>query len=445
MSGITCKFGGTSLADAACVIQVERIINANPDRRFIVPSAPGKRNPKDRKITDLLYAWHNLALEGLDPAEPQRIIAERFNKLADDLGVDFDTQAILDDIDSQLSGLADDPKKHMHAKPDFMASRGEYINGRLIAAYFNATFLDPADYIKFTKGGRLDPASYDLLAEKLQGDGLFVVPGFYGSLPDGRIKTFSRGGSDVTGSIVARASRSSVYENWTDVSGFRMTDPRVVPHAKRIEEITYKELRELSYMGASVLHDEAIFPVLDMDIPIQIRNTWEPNSPGTLIVGKRESEYPVCGIAGQGGFSMINIEKTLMNKERGFGFKVLQVLEENGVSWEHMPTGIDTISIIIKDEELDGQGEELLDAIKARCNPDYIDLESGYAMIATVGQGMNNHVGVAGRLCTALAEAEVNLEVIDQGSSEMNIILGVYEEDLPKALEVIYNAFHDWK
>ncbi len=445
MSGITCKFGGTSLADAACVIQVERIIKANPDRRFIVPSAPGKRNPKDRKITDLLYAWHGLALQGLDPVEPKQIIAERFNQLADDLGVDFDTKAILDNIDAQLQGLADDPEKHMHAKPDFMASRGEYINGRLLAAYLDATFVDPADSIKFTKSGRLNPDSYELLGTHLKGDGLYVVPGFYGSLPDGRIKTFSRGGSDVTGAVVARASGSSLYENWTDVSGFRMTDPRVVSNAKRIEEITYKELRELSYMGASVLHDEAIYPVRDVNIPIQIRNTWEPNSPGTLIVNERVSDQPVCGIAGQGGFSMINIEKALMNKEKGFGFKVLQVLEENGVSWEHMPTGIDTISVVIKDEELNGKGDDLIEEIKARCNPDQIDLESGFAMIATVGQGMNNHIGVAGRLCSALAEAKVNLEVIDQGSSEMNIILGVYEADLPRALEVIYNAFQDWK
>jgi aspartate kinase len=326
-----------------------------------------------------------------------------------------------------------------------MASRGEYLCGRLMAEYLAAAFVDPAECIQFDEEGLLDTVSYELLGRRLEGPGLFVVPGFYGSTPDGRVKTFSRGGSDITGSIVARAACSSLYENWTDVSGFRMADPRIVPNAKHIAEITYAELRELSYMGASVLHDEAIFPVREPGIPINIRNTKAPEDPGTLIVRSRESTTPVVGIAGRRDFTMINIEKALMNKEIGFGRRVLSVLEEHGVSFEHMPTGIDTISLIVQDGQLANHGAAVLKGIERTCQPDRVTLAPGLALIATVGQGMNHHVGVAGRLCTALAEAGVNLRVINQGSSEMNIIVGVEESDLEKAVRTIYNAFETWK
>ena len=318
MSAITCKFGGSSLADAACIRTAQQIIQANPKRRYIVPSAPGKRDAGDKKITDLLYAWHNIAHEGLDASEPKRIIGERFSELAQELGVTFDIQKHLEEIAENVT---------KYKKPDYMASRGEYLNGRLMAELLQAKFVDPAEYIRFDGAGHLDPATYTVLGERLNGEGLYVIPGFYGATPDGAIKTFSRGGSDITGSIVARASGSELYENWTDVSGFRMTDPRIVPEAKRIEEITYQELRELSYMGATVLHDEAIFPVRDVGVPINIRNTKDPESPGTLIKPDRESSAPVCGVAGRPGFTMINIEKTFMNKERGFGMRVLSVLE----------------------------------------------------------------------------------------------------------------------
>ncbi len=435
MGDITCKFGGSSLADASCFRQVEKIIRANPKRRFIVPSAPGKRTPSDKKITDLLYAWHNMAKQGLDASEPATIIAARFSELARELGVRFDIEKLLAEIAAQVT---------KHATPDYMASRGEYLNGRLMAEVLQATFVDPAECIKFSKSGDLDPATYAVLGEKLEGPGLFVVPGFYGSLPSGEIKTFSRGGSDISGSIVARAAHSELYENWTDVSGFRMADPRVVPEAKRIEEITYQELRELSYMGATVLHDEAIYPVRELKIPINILNTKEPDSPGTLIVADRESKHPVCGIAGRAGFSMINIEKTLMNKERGFGFRVLDVLEGFGIAWEHMPTGIDDLSLIIRDEELGDLGDKVLAELSKRCEPDDISLTPGLAMIATVGKGMNHHVGVAARLCGALAGAGVNIRVLDQGASEMNIIIGVEEQDLARAVRAIYYAFESW-
>lgn len=436
MSGITCKFGGSSLADAACIRQAIDIIRANPDRRFIVPSAPGKRHAEDKKITDLLYAWHSMARQGLDASEPAEIIAERFTELARELGVRFDIAPHLDQIAAEVA---------RDEAPDFMASRGEYLNGLLMAEALDATFVDPAHFIKFDRMGRLDTASYDLLGAQLAGGALFVVPGFYGSDADGRVKTFSRGGSDITGAIVARASRSRLYENWTDVSGFRMADPRIVQGARHIEEITYQELRELSYSGATVLHDEAIFPVREAAIPINIRNTRDPEHPGTTILAERESRQAVCGIAGRRGLTMINIEKSFMNKERGFGLKVLTVLQDYDVAWEHMPTGIDTISLIVRDEELNGKGAEVVAEIRERCKTDDVSLAPGLGIIATVGVGMNRHIGTAARLCGALADAGVNLRVIDQGSSEMNIIVGVDEKDLEKAVRAIYNAFESWK
>jgi len=435
VSGITCKFGGTSLADAACVRQMVEILRAHPGRRFIVPSAPGKRHAGDKKITDLLYTWHNMARQGLDVSEPCSLIAERFSELARELNLTFDVDAHLNEIAARVTDFEE---------PDFMASRGEYLNGRLIAELLEATFVDPAECIRFDGIGRLDPVTYKLLAKRLEGPGLFVVPGFYGATPDGHIKTFSRGGSDITGSIVARASGSSLYENWTDVCGFRMADPRIVRDAKWIEEITYQELRELSYMGATVLHDEAIFPVRELGIPINIRNTKEPDHPGTTIVPRRESRQVVCGIAGRAGFTMFNMEKTFMNKERGFGLRVLSVLEELDVAWEHMPTGIDTLSLIVRDEELGQKGDALREELTERCKPDNISITPGIAIIATVGVGMNHMIGVAARLCGALAEAGVNLRVIDQGSSEMNIIVGVEERDLAPAVHAIYGAFEDW-
>ena len=435
MQRITCKFGGSSLADASCIRDAAAIIKADPARRFVVPSAPGKRSADDKKITDLLYAWHNMARQGLDASEPQKIIEERFNGLARELGVSFDVRPCLAEIAQRAN---------QDEAPDYMASRGEYLNGRLIAELLDAEFVDPAECILFKESGDLNPDTYAKLGARLDGPGLYVIPGFYGALPDGSIKTFSRGGSDVTGAIVARASKSDLYENWTDVSGFCMTDPRMVPSAKRIEEITYRELRELSYMGATVLHDEAIFPVREPGIPIHIRNTKAPESPGTMIVPKRETTVPVVGIAGRAGFSMFNIEKALMNKEHGFGRKVLSIFEEQGVSWEHMPTGIDTISIIVRDDEMRGKGDAIQEAIQRQLAPDEISLTSGLAIIATVGQGMNHHIGVAARLTGAMAQNRINLRVIDQGSSEMNIIIGVEASDLERAVCAIYDAFKDW-
>ncbi len=434
MGFITCKFGGSSLADTACFRKAEAIIRSDPNRRFIVPSAPGMRSENDKKITDLLYAWHGLAQQGLDASQPRGIISARFEQLATELGIPFDVHKHMQQIAAE---------GEQHPEPDYMASRGEYLNGLLMAQLLNATFVDPAECILFDEEGALDSKTYAALAKRLKGDGLFVVPGFYGAMPDGRIKTFSRGGSDVTGAIVARASNSTLYENWTDVSGFRMADPKVVPHARRIAEVTYRELRELSYMGAKVLHDEAIFPVREKGIPINIRNTHDPDALGTMIVPQRVSTEPVCGIAARRGFSMITIEKALMNRELGFGRRVLTILEEFGISFEHMPSSIDTISVIVRDDLLGNHGPAILKTIERRCEPDRVELAHGLALIATVGQGMAGRIGIAAKLMGTLAEAHVNIRVIDQGSSENNIIVGVEENDLATAVCAIYDAFSD--
>jgi len=432
MPAITAKFGGTSLADAENIRRSISIVQASPERRFVVPSAPGKRHAKDIKVTDLLYTWHSLGRQGLDPSQARDLIADRFRELAHELSLDFD-------IDHHIRTIEDEGLEY--STPDFMASRGEYLNGLLMAAALGATFVDPAGLIRFDALGGLDPVSYGVLGDALSGEGVFVVPGFYGTRPDGRVKTFSRGGSDVTGAIVARATRSDLYENWTDVSGFLMADPAMVPNAGRIAEVTYQELRELSYMGAKVLHEEAIFPVREPGIPINIRNTREPENPGTMIVASRETHGAVVGIAGVGGFSMIHIEKALMNKERGFGRKVLSVLEEHEVSFEHMPTGIDTISLIMRDEELNDKGVSIMIDLERVCSPDRMAVTTDLAIIATVGQGMVHHVGTAARLTGALAKAGVNIRVINQGSSEINIIIGVEVADLARAVKAIHDEF----
>ena len=432
MPAITAKFGGTSLADAENIRRAIAIVQSNPDRRFVVPSAPGKRHAKDMKVTDLLYTWHSLGRQGLDPSQARDLIADRFRGLAHELGLELD-------IDHHIRVIEEEGLEY--TAPDFMASRGEYLNGLIMAAALGARFVDPASLIRFDELGHLDPITYETLGNALAADGLFVVPGFYGSKPDGSVKTFSRGGSDVTGAIVARATGSVLYENWTDVSGFLMADPAMVPNAARIAEITYQELRELSYMGAKVLHDEAIFPVREPGIPINIRNTREPDNPGTMIRPTRETHGAVCGIAGVGGFSMIHIEKALMNKERGFGRKVLSVLEEHEVSFEHMPTGIDTISLIMRDEELDDKGVSVMIDLERVCSPDKMSVTTDLAIIATVGQGMVHHIGTAARLTGALAKAGVNIRVINQGSSEINIIIGVEQQDLARAVKAIHDEF----
>lgn len=433
MGSIACKFGGSSLADASQFSKVSSIVDSDPDRRFIVPSAPGKRHDDDTKITDLLYLCHEAIRQHVAYDEAFGLIVDRYTGLAKDLSLDLDITGLLDQLRSDLE---------LGASVDYVASRGEFLNGKLVAALLGATYIEPADFIRFDADDRLDPATYGLLGHALEGPGRFVIPGFYGASADGDIKTFSRGGSDITGAIVARAVGASVYENWTDVSGLLLADPRVVENPKPVEEITYREIRELSYMGASVFHDEAMFPVREVGIPIHIRNTNEPETPGTRILKTRKPKgHMLGGVAGRPGFTMLFIEKALMNQLKGFGRRVLEVIASHDISYEHTPSGIDTMSVIVSDDELGGRGELLLEEIERTLQPDRTELLPGLALIATVGEGMSHQIGIAARLFTALAEADVNVRVIDQGASEINIIVGVEDHDYERAVRAIYRAF----
>jgi aspartate kinase len=433
MGDIVCKFGGSSLADASQIRKAIEIIGETEARRFVVPSAPGKRDVEDTKVTDLLLLCHELARQQLDIAEPFSRIEERYGEIVEGLGVDLDIIGLLNQLRVDIE---------QGASVDFVASRGEHLNGRVMAATLDATFVEPAEVIKFTGSGALDDQTYRLIEEKISGSGRYVIPGFYGAAPDGKIKTFSRGGSDITGAVVARAVTAEVYENWTDVSGMLMADPRIVPDAKPVHEITYREIRELAYMGAGVFHDEAMFPVRDAGIPVNILNTNEPDEPGTMILPERKlTDRYVVGVAGRPNFSMLFIEKALMNQTKGFGRRVLDVVAEHDISYEHSPSGIDTMSVIISDEELGDKGESLVSELESLLQPERVMMLPGLALIATVGEGMSHRIGIAATLFSALAEANVNVRVIDQGASEINIIVGVEEQDFERAVRAIYGAF----
>ncbi len=436
---VIAKFGGTSVATADQLRKVARIIDADPARRLIVPSAPGKADAKDTKITDLLYLAHQLGAKGQPLGQVWESIAGRFLAIVAELALTLDLRPALAEVRARIE---------QGCSPDYAASRGEAIHGRIVAALLGAEYVDAAEVIFFDRAGRLDSARTDAaIAERTAGSKRFVIPGFYGSAANGEVKTFSRGGSDVTGAIVARAVQARLYENWTDVSGVLMTDPRVVAEAKPIVEITYRELRELSYMGASVLHEEAVFPVREKGIPINIRNTNRPDDAGTMIVAERDpGAQVVVGIAGTKGFTVFQLEKALMNAEVGFGRRVLDVFERLGVSYEHTPTSIDTMSVVVADKQLIGaQGvsriDEIVEDLNGAVKPDAVNVSPGMALIATVGQGMNHAIGTAARLFAALARTTVNVRMIDQGSSEQNIIVGVEEADLAKAIRAIYDEF----
>ncbi len=433
MKKIVCKFGGSSVADATQVEKVVSIVRSDERRCFVVPSAPGKRSDDDTKITDLLYLCHELARQNVDFSEPFNKISTRYLDLSKALGASIDMERLLAEVESKIAD---------GAGRDYVASRGEYLCGHILADVLGAVFIDPAEAILFRSDGRLDDDSYRRLRARLSDEQLYVIPGFYGADAEGEIVTFSRGGSDITGAIVARAVGAEVYENWTDVSGLLMADPRMVSDPLPVEEITYREMRELAYMGADVFHDEAMFPVRAAEIPIHIRNTNQPEDAGTLILPSRElTERLIAGVAGRPNFSMLFIEKDLMNQTTGFGQRVLEVVARHGISYDHTPSGIDTMSVIIQDEQLDGKGELLVEDIQRIIEPDRVELIHGLALITTVGEGMSHRVGIAARLFTALADAGVNVRVIDQGASEINIIVGVEEADLETALVAIYRAF----
>jgi len=437
MSRVVCKFGGTSVADAGQFRKVRAIVEQDPRRSVVVPSAPGKRTKSEAKITDLLYLCHDMAAVHTDFTQPFREIRDRYLEIASELGIETDLNRQFDRFFEELK---------QGVSRDFVASRGEYFNGLLFAAYLGADFVDPRDFIVILPTGTVDPSCYAGLAERLADTSRsYVIPGFYGRDRQGNVKTFSRGGSDISGAIVARAIGAELYENWTDVSGFLMADPRVVTNPRPMQEVSYREIRELSYMGANVFHDEAILPVIEASIPICIKNTNEPHHPGTRIVARLSDETmktsEIAGIAGKRGFSMICVEKSLMNKELGFAFRLLGIMERRKISVEHCPSSIDGINVIVESRYLQDCADSVLDEIRRVLQPDSVTLESELALIALVGEGMSHSIGIAAKLFAALRDANVNVRVINQGASEFNIIVGVMPEDYEKALRAIYGAF----
>ncbi|MGN0388868.1 MAG: aspartate kinase [Suilimivivens sp.] len=429
------KFGGSSLASAEQFQKVAGIIHSDDNRRYVVPSAPGKRFSDDTKVTDMLYACYHLAEAEQDFKKELSAIAERYQEIIDGLSLTLSLKDEFKTIEKNFKEKAGE---------NYAASRGEYLNGIIMAAYLGYEFVDAAEVIRFKDNGDFDAeVTNEILGQRLAGIERAVIPGFYGSYADGKVKTFSRGGSDVTGSIVARAVKADVYENWTDVSGFLVADPRIIENPEAIETITYRELRELSYMGASVLHEDAIFPVRREGIPINIRNTNKPEDEGTWIVEStcQKSKYVITGVAGKKGFCSVNIEKAMMNSEIGFGRKVLQAFEDYGISFEHVPSGIDTMTVFVHQDEFIDKEQKVVSAIHRLADPDAIDIEADLALIAVVGRGMKSTRGTAGRIFSALAHANVNVKMIDQGSSELNIIIGVANGDFETAIKAIYDIF----
>lgn len=433
---IAVKFGGTSLADAQNILTAAEIVKSDPCRRVVVVSAPGKRFKDDIKVTDLLYACSAAAEAGEDIMPPLEKVRARFGEILNGLGLRFP-------LEEEIAGIA--AAVRAGAGRDYVASRGEYLNARIIASLLGFAFADAAENIFFTESGHLDEEkTYPTLAATLSGTSGTVLPGFYGSDPTGRVKTFSRGGSDVSGAIAARAADACVYENWTDVSGMLFADPRIVPQPPVIGCITYRELRELSYMGASVLHEDAVFPVRQADIPIHIKNTFRPQDAGTRIVAtvpEGTLRRKVTGIAGRKGFTSILVERSMMNSEVGFGVALLKIFSDHGVPFEHCPTGIDTVSVVVNSEHFEADEAEIIGEIKERLKPDFMAVHKNLAMIAVVGQGLVTERGYASRIFSALACEDIDIRMIDAGSSEMNVIVGVDEENYENALRALAREF----
>ena len=429
------KFGGSSCASAEQFRKVKDIVLSDKSRHYIVVSAPGKRASGDTKVTDLLYRLQDAVADEKRFQETLQTIKDRYQEIIDGLGLDFSLAADFDRIEQDLKAGAD---------RDYAASRGEFLNAKLMAAYLGFSFIDSASCFVFKEDRSCDyQKTEEGIRAALKDIDYAVFPGFYGADEKGKVVTFSRGGSDVTGSLLAAAEHVDLYENWTDVSGFLVADPRIVPNPEVIDYITYRELRELSYMGAGVLHEDAIFPVRREGIPIQIKNTNRPEDHGTLIVQNtlKKPRFIITGVSGKKDFCAINIEKAMMNSEIGFARKLLSVLEDNNISFEHIPSGIDTMTLVIHQEELEHCEQKILNGIQRAVNPDLIELESDIALIAVVGRGMKSSRGVAGRVFSALAHEYINIKMIDQGSSEYNIIIGVRNEDFEKAIRAIYKMF----
>ncbi|MCI9217126.1 aspartate kinase [Lachnospiraceae bacterium 42-17] len=435
------KFGGSSLASAEQFEKAGRIICKDDTRRYVIPSAPGKRFPKDTKVTDMLYSCYGQAILDEDE-DTENSFEELLSKIKERYDSIINGLSLSMSLDKEFQIIRENFSKKVGR--DYAASRGEYLNGKIMAHYLGYEFIDAAEVIFFDENGNFDGTKTDrVLSERLHNVEKAVIPGFYGAQPDGSIVTFSRGGSDITGSIVAKAVHADMYENWTDVSGFLIADPRIIKNPKAIDTITYRELRELSYMGATVLHEDAIFPVRKEGIPINIRNTNSPADKGTFIVEAtcQKPRFTITGIAGKKDFASITVEKAMMNSEVGFCKQVLEVFEKNQISIEHMPSGIDTMTIFVHQDEFEEKEQQVIAGIHRAVEPDFLELESDLALIAVVGRGMRATRGTSGRIFSALAHANVNVKMIDQGSSELNIIIGVRNHDFEAAIKAIYDIF----
>lgn len=434
MSRIVCKFGGSSVADHNQFLKIKKILQSNPKRKVVVPSAPGKRHPGEAKLTDLLYLCHDMASKQLSLDSPFNLIRDRYLEIESQLDLKAGMAATLHAFREEIE---------KGATKDYVASRGEFLCGVLMAAFLGAEFIEPKETIFFDKMGRIDPKTYEVLGNRMRDESkVYVIPGFYGADLNGHVKTFSRGGSDISGAIAARSAKAELYENWTDVSGLMMADPRIVENPHSLDEVSYREIRELSYMGANVFHDEAIAPVREAGIPINIRNTNRPDDAGTMIVSKLPAltKYDIAGVAGKKNFSMFSLEKNMMNKEIGFARKVLEVFESKGVSIEHCPSSIDSMSVLVSSEEIGEKTENILEDLRRILEPDTLEIEHELCLIAVVGEGMSHQVGMAAKVFTSLRDADVNVRIIDQGASELNIIIGVGNSDYEKAIRALYSA-----
>lgn len=434
---ITTKFGGSSLADASHFAKVRAILEADPARRYIVVSAPGKRSRSDIKVTDLLYSLYDAAVKGRDTESLLQAVYDRYQALVTDLHLSFDLEAEIETIRRSL------------AKPEkeYLASRGEYLNAKVMSLYLGWPMVDCRNFVTFDGRHQLDSeTTYRKGRKLLQGLDHAVVPGFYGADAEGTIRVFSRGGSDITGSIVSRCVDADLYENWTDVNGMLTADPRIVDNPKTIETISYQELRELAYMGASVLHEDALAPIRQAGIPVNIRNTNDPDNPGTrIVVSEKDSRrHVITGIAGKKGLSNIQLDKDLMNEEVGFGAKVLSILASHGVPYEHTPTSIDTMSVLVETADLEQERQTILDELKQALHPDRIFIEDHIALAAIVGKNMARHPGLAAKVLQVVADAGINVRMIDVSFSEVNMILAVDEENYEKTIRAIYNGLQEY-
>ena len=432
------KFGGSSMADAGQYRKIRDILNADPERKVVVVSAAGKRFKDDHKITDLLYLCHAHTQYGVDCSGIFEMIASRYLEIRNELGIDLDLETEFAALKQRIDG------KELTA--DELASRGEYFSAKLMAAFLGFQFIDAADWIKFNFDGTVDQeSSYEALQNRVVRGMGAVIPGFYGLMPDGHIRTFSRGGSDITGALAAAALDADVYENWTDVSGILMADPRLVDNPQTIPEVTYDELRELSYSGASVLHEDAIFPVREKNIPLNIRNTNDPAAPGTMIQERFHGDHDphrfITGITGKKDFTIISLSKRGMSNQVGVLRRVLTVLERHNISVDYVPNGIDNVSVVLPTESVASSLYTILGEIQKEVEPDSLDVHDQIAIVAAVGRKMAYRPGISGKIFAALGEAGINIRMINQGPDELNIIFGVDNRDFKSAIKVLYNSF----